>query len=248
MTRQELLHNLAEQIHRIRRPHPVRVAIDGPTAAGKTVIADELVTPLETLGHTVLRASIDGFHHPRAHRYRNGSDYKAYYHDSFNYAAIRRCILDPLGPGGTGEYIPAVFDFRTDSQVEPQPARAPSDAILLFDGVMLLREELCGHWDYRIFVHVDTHTSAERSARRDAQRHGTDSAARSAYLDRYMPGQQYYLRQARPHHRADVVVINDYPHMPALLKNPFQSEAKLNSRQAGVRSLSCSTDNDNLPG
>jgi uridine kinase len=217
MNRQELLDNLAERIDAIHRTHPVRVAIDGPTAAGKTTLADELVAPLEGRGRTVLRASIDGFHHPRARRYRNGADYRAYYHDSFDYLAIRRCVLEPLGPAGEGTYTPAVFDFRTDSPVRRELREAPGNAVLLFDGVMLLRDELREHWDYRIFVHVDTHTAALRSANRDADRQGGASKAREAYLGRYMPGQQHYVRVAQPHRQAHAVVINDHPDRPALL-------------------------------
>jgi uridine kinase len=217
MNRQELLDNLAERIDAIHRTHPVRVAIDGPTAAGKTTLADELVAPLEGRGRTVLRASIDGFHHPRARRYRNGADFRAYYHDSFDYLAIRRCVLDPLGPAGEGVYTPAVFDFRTDSPVDHPPEEAPADAVLLFDGVMLLREELREHWDYCIFVHVDTHTAAQRTANRDAGRQGGASKAREAYLGRYMPGQRHYERESLPHRQAHAVVINDHPESPALL-------------------------------
>ena len=39
MKRSQLLDYLADQIIEIRRPHPVRVALDGPDAAGKTTLA-----------------------------------------------------------------------------------------------------------------------------------------------------------------------------------------------------------------
>ncbi len=218
MNRTELLTTLAEQIAALRLPHPARVAIDGPTAAGKTTLADELTTQLEQLGRPVIRASIDGFHHPKAHRYQRGQSPDAYYHDSFNYPAIRSEVLEPLGPGGSGVYRPAVFDFRTDSQVESEIAQADSRAVLLFDGVMLLRAELDDCWDYRIFVHVDTHTSAGRAERRDLDRFGSADAVREKYLGRYMPAQQHYVSEARPHERADAIIINDQPDTPILLR------------------------------
>ena len=45
----------------------------------------------------VLRPSVDGFHHARAHRYRQG-EYSAsgYYEDAFNHAAVIECVLGPL--------------------------------------------------------------------------------------------------------------------------------------------------------
>ncbi len=217
MTRDELLNILAGEIAAIEPGHTVRVALDGPTAAGKTVLADELVGPIERLGRPVIRASIDGFHHPKAHRYRRGTSPEAYYHDSFNYPAVRREVLEPLGPDGPGCYRSAVFDFRIDSPVHVDPATAPPNAVLLFDGVMLLRDELDDAWDYRIVVHVDTHTTLTRSQRRDLDRFGTADAVRANILDRYAPGQLQYVRNARPHLRANAVVINDHPDRPILL-------------------------------
>src|SRR5712692_8620510 len=65
MTRQALLDQLVESIISIEHSHPLRVAIDGIDAAGKTTLADELVHPLEPSGRPVIRVSIDGFHRPR---------------------------------------------------------------------------------------------------------------------------------------------------------------------------------------
>jgi uridine kinase len=56
-----------------RRPqHPLRVALDGPDAAGKTTLADELAARLVPGDRDVIRASIDGFHRPRLERRRRG--------------------------------------------------------------------------------------------------------------------------------------------------------------------------------
>lgn len=41
MTREQLLSVLAHRISAVERTHPVRVAIDGVDAAGKTTLADE---------------------------------------------------------------------------------------------------------------------------------------------------------------------------------------------------------------
>src|SRR5438270_14025869 len=95
-----MLDQLAQQIVSLHPPHPLRVAIDGIDAAGKTTLADELVSPIEAQGRPVIRASLDGFHRPRAERYQQGADSpQGYYEDSFDYAALRDALLLPLGPG-----------------------------------------------------------------------------------------------------------------------------------------------------
>jgi uridine kinase len=73
MTRQDTLDQLAGRISALEPAHPVRVAIDGVDAAGKTMLADELARVLGARARPVIRASIDGFHRPRAERYRQGS-------------------------------------------------------------------------------------------------------------------------------------------------------------------------------
>jgi uridine kinase len=55
MMRSQLLQKIVNRIVRIDRPHPLRVAIDGVDAAGKTTLAEELVAPLEALGRPVIR-------------------------------------------------------------------------------------------------------------------------------------------------------------------------------------------------
>ena len=73
-TRLQILEQLAGLIVAIGRPHPVRVAIDGVDAAGKTMLADELTPLIEARGRPAIRASADGFHNPRVIRYRRGAD------------------------------------------------------------------------------------------------------------------------------------------------------------------------------
>ena len=134
LTRDALVRHLAGSIDSLERPHPCRVAIDGPDAAGKTTLADELAAALRGRQRVVIRASIDGFHRPHAQRYRLGQDSpQGYYNDSFDYQALRRELLDPLGPNGSRRYRVAVFDYRSDNARIDAQAVAPDDAILLFD-------------------------------------------------------------------------------------------------------------------
>lgn len=217
MTRDSLLAELAGAIAATERSHPVRVAIDGVGASGKTVLADELADSLTGLGRAVIRASIDGFHRPRSQRYGRGSTSpEGYLDDSFNYEAVRSCLLAPLGPGGGLCYRTAVFDFRTESIVDTQTRTADPSAVLLFDGVFLLREELRGFWDFRIFVDAGFEVTLARALKRDLQLFGSERAVRERYESRYIPGERLYLERCCPREHADAVVLNDEPANPGL--------------------------------
>jgi uridine kinase len=195
-------------------PHPTRVAVDGVDGAGKTVLADELAQALRARGRTCIRASIDGFHHPRADRHRRGrSSSNGYYLDSFDLRAVRSVLLEPLGPGGSLRYRRAVFDHRADREVAAFDRVAPPDAILLFDGVFLLRPELIDCWDLTLFVDVEIETGARRALARD----GRTRSAEHLYRDRYMPAQRRYLETVRPRERAHAVLVNEDLREPRLV-------------------------------
>src|SRR5262249_39050048 len=132
------------RIARLSPDRVARVAIDGLDGAGKTTFADELADILRMLPRDVIRASVDGFHNPRALRYRRGrSSPEGYFEDSYNYAALKKHLLDPLSPGGSRRYRAAVFDHVTDTPVSIPEREAPASSILLFDGIFLHRPELC---------------------------------------------------------------------------------------------------------
>ena len=64
--RRKALVAIADFVAAVDRPHPVRVAIDGRTASGKTTIADELALELNRTGRATIRTSIDAFIDPSA--------------------------------------------------------------------------------------------------------------------------------------------------------------------------------------
>jgi uridine kinase len=217
MKRTTLLKRLVERIDTLTLAHPVRVAVDGIDAAGKTTLADELMVGLHARGRPVIRASIDGFHRPRSERYRRGAtSAEGYYLDSFDYPAVQTALLLPLGPAGSGRYRRAVFDFRTDRPLATPDEVAPANAVLVVDGVFLLRPELEACWDYRIWVEVPFAVALERARVRDVALMGSEEEVLARYQARYIPGQQLYFQTVHPQERADVIVSNTDPLHPRL--------------------------------
>lgn len=203
-----LIETLSEKIIAIFRSHPVRVAIDGVDGVGKTTLADELANAIVATGRPVIRASVDGFHNPRSRRYRMGkTSPEGYFEDSFNYTELTAVLLGPLGPGGTRRYRRAVFDYRTDSATETPHETAPQDAILIFDGVFLLRPELLPFWDMSIFLDAPFEVTVPRMA-------GRDGGSPDVYAPgnrRYIEGQKIYLRTCKPEGSATMVI--DYKNL-----------------------------------
>ena len=167
----------------------------------------------------MIRASVDGFHRPRVERHAQGADSPiGYYEDSFDHDALRRALLEPLGPGGDRTFRLATFDYRTDATVSAPASVAPDDAILLFDGVFLQRPGLREQFDLCVFLEVSSDVAMRRALDRDRALLGSREEVERRYRTRYLPGQRLYVEAVRPHERADVVVRNDDPAAPLLVR------------------------------
>lgn len=122
---------------------------------------------------------------------------------------VIEALLAPLGPKGTRRFRRAAFDLLCDVAVESEWETASEDAILLFDGVFLHRDELRGFWDFSVFVEAGFEKTVTRTATRDQYLFGDADAVRKRYAERYVPGQELYLRSVDPVRLADVVIDNN---------------------------------------
>lgn len=219
MTRREAtLGELAQLITRLEIQHPVRVAIDGRTASGKTILADELASAIEKLGRLTIRTSIDGFHRPKAQRYVRGRfSAESYYFDARDLSAVRTLLLDPLGPDGDRWYRTASFDLDIDIPIDQPPRAATDDTILIVDGTFLQRPELAGGWDYVVFVKTSEADAERRGLGRDTEKLGGEQVARKLYAERYRPAFSLYERLCQPETKADIVIDNTDLDHPLLL-------------------------------
>jgi uridine kinase len=212
--RRSLLREVGLQLARLAPDRIVRIAIDGVDGAGKTAFADELAEMMRDTQRPVIRASVDGFHNPRAVRYRCGrTSPQGFFEDSYDYAALRTYLLDPLGPAGSRRYRLRVFDHVTDMPVPVVEQEAAATSILLLDGIFLHREELASYWNASIFLQVDFPVSVGRCAQRDG------SSADPAAMEnrRYVEGQGLYLRSCDPARRATLTIDNSNLFEPVVI-------------------------------
>ena len=214
-TRDELLSDLAQAVGAVTVAHPTRVAIDGIPGAGKTTLADELAVVLREQGREVIRATIEDFLNPSSVRHPWSDSAEGWYNHNTDLGALHRVLLDPLGPDGDRRIQRAVYDKATDTAVSPPVTTAAINAVLLFDGVFLLRNELSGRWDLRIFVSADFEKALDRSRIRDQTPLMSADEVEQRYRRRYIPSQHFYFETIHPAEHADIIVYNDEPLQPA---------------------------------
>ncbi len=183
------------------------MAIDGVDGVGKTCFADELAELVSF--RQVIRASVDGFHHPRRLRYRQGKDSpEGYFADSYNYGALKRLLLDPLKWRTAGTFQTRCFDHRVDAETAETPQAVPSTFVLIFDGIFLHRPELIDYWDYSVLLDATRKTSIERCIEREGAA-GVSSDPNNPIHKRYVRGQEIYFESCDPKSKATRVVNNE---------------------------------------
>lgn len=215
--RTEMLRGLAESLIELQDRHPLRVAIDGITASGKTTLGNELAAVITDLGRPVIRIRMDDFHHRREHRYRQGRDSaRGYYEDAYDFDSLEQYVLTPLGPNGNRAFKRRIIDLETDTPIHAPVELAAADSILIVDGSFMQRHHRAS-WDVVVFVNTSFNEALRRGITRDAAQFGGRAEAAKRYADRYHAASRMYIDEIDPIRTSDVI-IDDHPSSPRLYR------------------------------
>ncbi|MCO5293746.1 MAG: uridine kinase [Homoserinimonas sp.] len=174
------------------------IAIDGRHGSGQREFADDLAEALGEFEPKVFRASIDDFQLPRSGRSDGpGNSGFDFYRSKYDYSLLRRVLIDPFHTAGSTGFVLTGFDAVRDQPVfQPKWMTAGLDAVLIMDGVFLLRPELASVWNYSVWLSVPPQDSEEPEVKLRA-------AADVAYID-----------DADPSTRASTIIDNQDPEHP----------------------------------
>ena len=144
------------------------------------------------------RVSVDDFPQPVERRYRRGElSPEGFYQDSIDHDRLIAEVLVPFRSGTDGA----------------------ASAVLIVDGIFLLRPELAHLWDLSVHLTVPEHVVLTRAGARDIGLYSSLAELEHRYRTRYLPGQARYRADADPEARADVLVDNTDPRRPRLLRS-----------------------------
>lgn len=192
--RDAILAELADRIAGLDAARP-RVLLDGPPPTVPAGWAADLGAQLELRGRPVLVADTADWLRPASLRYERGrTDPDAFLDERIDAPALRRELLDPAGPGGSGRVLPRWWDPATDRSARARYVVLDLRAVVLLHGGPALGLGL------PVELRVRLHMSA-------------------AALRRRMPDDLQWALPAwarQEQERADVTVLLDDPRRPAL--------------------------------
>ncbi|BCJ34741.1 hypothetical protein Athai_22440 [Actinocatenispora thailandica] len=182
-------------------PDRTRVLLDGAPPARPEQLATALADPLRARGRPVVVVHAADFLRPASLRLEYGRrDPDSYYDGWLDAAGLVREVLAPLGPDGSGRYLPTLWDVDADRATRARYRAAPAGAVLLLEGDLLLGRGLPAE----LTVHLDVSPAVL------ARRLDPDAAWT---LDAY----RRYAEEVAPRGTADVAVRYDDPDHPALI-------------------------------
>ncbi|MGY1693425.1 uridine kinase [Geodermatophilus sp. SYSU D00814] len=156
---------------------------------------------LPALGRPAVVVPAAGFLRPASLRFEHGrTDPDARYTDWLDTGALAREVLDRVGPGGPGEYLPVLWDVERDRAARAGYEAMPPRGVLLVPGALLQGAGLA--------LDVVVHLRVAPLARR--RRWPGDLAWELPAFDRYDD-------EVDPAALADAVVLADSPGHPALV-------------------------------
>lgn len=132
---------LAEEIVELvgARPGRVRLVLDGPAPTRPGELAAEVATALRARGRATVVVDAADFLRPASVRLEQGrTDPDALLDLWLDDAALRREVLDPAAPTGSGRVLPRLWNTRTDRAYRDGYTALPDDGVLLLHGALLL--------------------------------------------------------------------------------------------------------------
>ena len=136
-TRAALVEEIVELV--AGRPRRVRLVLDGPAPARPGELAAEIATVLRARGRATLVVDAADFLRPASVRLEQGhTDPDALLERWLDDAALRREVLDPAAPDGSGRVLPRLWNTRTDRAYRDGYTTLPDDGVLVLHGELLL--------------------------------------------------------------------------------------------------------------
>ena len=178
-----------------------RLLVDGHPSTRPDALADRLVAPLRAAGRPVARVRVQDFWRPASLRLEHGrEDPDALLDAWIDVAGLNREVLDAVGPGGPGRYLPSLRDPATSRSTRAAYVDAEPGLVVVLDGSLSLGRGLA--------VDLTAHLAARAATlgRRTTPEDAWTLAAYARYDDEVRPGET-----------TDVVVRVDDARHPALV-------------------------------
>lgn len=182
------------------RPGRVRLALDGPPPTHPLALAERAADTLRTRGRAAVVVSAGDFLRPASVRLEFGREDPDEFLDGWlDTGGLRREVLDPASPDGSGRVLPRLWNAEADRAHRDRYVQLPDDGVVVLAGALLLGRGL----PFDLAVHLRM-SPAALTRTLPEEEHWT------------LPAYTRYADERTPEDAADLLVLADHPDRPAL--------------------------------
>ena len=180
----------------------LRLAVDGATGLDPTGWAAAIVDAMRSGGRFAVHVSVRDYLLPASQRYEFGHDSPdAFYEGWRDDSGLRREVLEPAAPDGSGAVLPALWRIDIDRSARAEYVAVPTDGVVVVSGEFLLGSGL--PFEYAMHLTCSAAALARRTPPEDAWT---------------LPAYERYAAEVAPETFADVVVRLEDPRRPAIVE------------------------------
>ena len=187
----------------VARPGRVRLAVDGAPPSRPRALAEAVAAELRVRGRATVVVNADDYLRPASLRLEFGRTNPDEFLDAWlDVGGLRREVLGPAAPGGSGRVLPRLWDARADRAHRDDYVTLPDDGVVVLAGALLLRRGL----PFDLAVHL---RMSEKALARQLP-------ADEAWT---LPAYARYEAERAPAEEADLLVLADHPDRPAVRRD-----------------------------
>jgi len=179
----------------------VRLAVDGPPPTNPRALADAVAVALRASGRaTIVVDAAADYLRPASLRLEFGrTDPDMFLDGWLDVGGLRREVLEPAAPDGSGRVLPRLWDADADRAHRDAYVALPADGVVVLAGALLLGRGL----PLDAAVHLRM-TEKALARRLPVEQRWT------------LPAYTRYAAENTPEENANLVVLADHPDRPAI--------------------------------
>ncbi len=191
------------------------LTIDGLDGSGKSTFARALFAGLEADGHKAVIVKVDDFRRPIDWSSHEPSEADRYYDAYYDLELCERCLAGFVA-GAPGVTIP-VFDSTTERLEGSRTLVFEGTSVAVVEGVFPLRIPSAAAGTL-IYLDTSEAEARRRIIERDLKKGRSREEIERRIDRRYFPSQARYRALFQPRVTANVVVDNEHPMTPRVIK------------------------------
>lgn len=186
--------------------------------SGKTQLAYELFDHLkDTIACELV--SLDDFCKPKAERYNSDrAEGLQVYYNNFEEDQFEEHIIKAAYYNHNLNYSFTALHAPSNTYSVPKSYQLKPSGILVIEGIHLFKHKFQKYFDLKIFVDISLDTQIARAMQRDPALGNSVNEIDYKYTKRYQPSYDYYLSQDKPLNCIDLIIDNNEPQKPSLIR------------------------------